>query len=99
MECVKSGEQIEKLTLTIRPMSEKPKDSGDYVVIWHACDGTYNLMTLPFSSRYGLWGTGDLAEDAHEAVKRSNMCFHGGKDCVGWTDSDITQLYEEDGEF
>lgn len=79
------------LPVTFIPMEQKPKESGNYQVIWHDCCGEYSFVSLPFSKRYNMWGTFDTTEDAEQAVKQTKVGIQASM-CIGWAKLDIDKL-------
>ena len=77
--------------VTFIPMEQKPKESGNYQVIWHDYCDEYSLVSLPFSKRYNMWGTFDSTVDAEQAVKQTKAGIQASM-CIGWAKLDIDKL-------
>lgn len=100
MEFMKMGNRLETL-IKWHPMSERPKESGTYLVIWHTPAGTYLVAECLYSKEYNLFGCDkSFCKDAYEAIKRSEEGYAGKheENLCGWYENDFTECFEE-GEF
>lgn len=100
MEFVKMGDRLQTL-IKWHTMDERPEGSGIYLVLWHTCCNTYEVETICYSKKYNLFGCGDHAKNAYEAISVSEKGIAGKKECnlVGWYKVDFTECFKKDGEF
>lgn len=97
MEFIRFGNQLQTM-IKWHTMDERPTRDDFYIAIWHTATGKYILKEMPYSPKYGLWGTYDGAKDAREAVKMADRGIPEDE-LVGWIDENFTECFnanEED---